>query len=983
MRYDFFMKRQLLIKLLLSLAVICGNSVSAAQTKSPMQVPPAKVLKKWVQGMKHSPKGPFIRIRWFCRDGTILPPEPYACKKHGGGRQHGEWSEHTKTLRAAGFLIANVLVTIDASKLPASPEGREELKQILLEQFMKAIDDGWIFRRARDYRGALQYEQETAAAHKILLALVNRKLRRKQDYLLLRNAASLLPHGQPVPLVTDIRQLSTRIAELDTDFAVIRNKIHTLPDAGDARRVRRYANKRGKSLFIVFYEQLAMRIDRLYKPSDIAEKLSVLSRRVKSRKLARRINRGAHILLSHLDPATRFSESANLLSYLRRRMSLAGNASRQLAVLDVSLELEREAFASGTALLKSVKYASRRQRLYWMKDAVNALYGSGLLSSRQWRDTRAAIRRLDRRAVSLSNYRRVLAYLSRVPSWANRWLQFQYGTAVEKLSGIEPKMQRFIPEQLRSSALLVYSVLLDSLMRDANRLAGIENRFFGATVGLGLRSLNPGIARGVLYVPGKGMNVEKLRPDGIYLLPATTEKLSRVAGILTLGEGNALSHVQILASNLGIPNVVVDRSLVAGIRSRAGRRIVLAVSPGGRVHLMMDSPKWDVVFKRPASNSDNEIRPDLARLRLDVTAFIPLGQLRRTDSGKLAGPKSTNLGELKHRFPRQVTDGFVIPFGVFRQLLNQKISTGGVTVFEWMKSRYRAFAAMEDKLARQKAVSAFLKKLRHWILTADAGKEFRQRLKQALQRNFGKDGSYSLFIRSDTNIEDLPGFTGAGLNLTVPNVSGFRKILQAIHRVWASPFTERAYAWRQKYMKQPEHVYSSVLLMRTVPVDKSGVLVTMDLETGSQRWLTVAVNEGIGGAVAGQAAEELRINRATGKTWILAEATSPLRRMPGSAGGLVTVPVSGAARVLKAGEIRQLLWLVRRLRKVFPIRDKSGKRVAADVEFGFRSGKLVLFQIRPFIRSKRAGRHQYLIRMDAGVNRKPPQKVRMDDVPGG
>jgi phosphoenolpyruvate synthase/pyruvate phosphate dikinase len=39
------------------------------------------------------------------------------------------------------------------------------------------------------------------------------------------------------------------------------------------------------------------------------------------------------------------------------------------------------------------------------------------------------------------------------------------------------------------------------------------------------------------------------------------------------------------------------------------------------------------------------------------------------------------------------------------------------------------------------------------------------------------------------------------------------------------------------------------------PAEKSGVMVTADVDTGSRDWLSVAVNEGVGGAVDGQATE--------------------------------------------------------------------------------------------------------------------------------
>ena len=59
--------------------------------------------------MKTSERGPFARIRWFCNDGSVLPPKAYACVERGGGHQHGEWSDKTKQLRAQGYLIATLL----------------------------------------------------------------------------------------------------------------------------------------------------------------------------------------------------------------------------------------------------------------------------------------------------------------------------------------------------------------------------------------------------------------------------------------------------------------------------------------------------------------------------------------------------------------------------------------------------------------------------------------------------------------------------------------------------------------------------------------------------------------------------------------------------------------------------------------------------------------------------------------------------------
>ena len=48
-----------------------------------------------------------------------------------------------------------------------------------------------------------------------------------------------------------------------------------------------------------------------------------------------------------------------------------------------------------------------------------------------------------------------------------------------------------------------------------------------------------------------------------------------------------------------------------------------------------------------------------------------------------------------------------------------------------------------------------------------------------MAKEFGADFRGGVFIRSDTNVEDLPGFTGAGLNLTLFNIVGFDNVVKA------------------------------------------------------------------------------------------------------------------------------------------------------------------------------------------------------------
>jgi phosphoenolpyruvate synthase/pyruvate phosphate dikinase len=507
---------------------------------------------------------------------------------------------------------------------------------------------------------------------------------------------------------------------------------------------------------------------------------------------------------------------------------------------------------------------------------------------------------------------------------------------------------------------------------------------FGRNIGAGLRALNPGLARGTIHTPKNLEGIESFDREGIYLLPETVSDLPPVSGIFTQGEGSSLSHVQLLARNLGIPNVVVTESLLAELRSHSGKRAVLAVSPGGVVQLSGDGPQWDATFgSGKAADSGIEIRPDLEKLDLDTTGILEISKLRATDSGRSSGPKGANLGELKFYFGEQVPDGVVIPFGTFRKVLDQPLEPGGPKVFDWMKQSYEEIAKLDSRPeAQKKEVSAFLARLRTWITNVDIGEDFRNSLRSTLEQKFGPDGSYGVFVRSDTNVEDLAGFTGAGLNLTVFNVVGFDNILAAIHDVWASPFTERAYGWRQGNMSDPAYVFPAVVIQVAFPSEKSGVMVTTDVDQGAPGWLSIAVSEGVGGAVDGQATESLRVDSKTGRVQFLAQATAPQRTVLLSTGGIGMARASGTAAVLKREEIDKLIAFAAGVSKFPSLRDEQGNELPADIEFGFKNGTLAMLQIRPFVESAAAQQNLYLQQLDAGLGEREKAMVDIDGMPG-
>jgi len=963
--------------------LIFSTCVARASTEAPAAAP-SQEYRQWIVDMKTAERGPFSRLRWFCTDGRVTPPKPYVCGDEGG-HQHGEWSQQTKELRGKGYKIANLLAGADGKELIAQPGFMELYNQMLVEKYLVAADDGWILRRAMFYRGAIQEEDEAEGGRNLLVAMSAQPEWIGLRFPALRMGVRLLPHGAETASVQKVRQVSASLADQDEGFQGLRGKIHGTPDAGDAQRVRDYAAKVSDPALKAKYLELAEEIDGVYQAGSLPELLESSAKRYSGGPWLQKLLRDA--ASAYTQDATadnHYKVTASLLAELRDAMPKIKSASARLSVMDLSLAVEADNFRASAELREQLPKANRHRRVEWLHAAIDAAYGTGAINQRGRQELRQALASLSSDNLSLGVYLKALAYLGRVPGWGTQGLRFQFYESMQKMSEIEPLALHFIQDQLRGSPLLFFSQLLDSLQRDANKLAGVRHKLFGEEIGVGFRALNPGLARGTLHARPDLQQLGAFADDGIYLLPETVSDLPPVAGIMTAGEGNPLSHVQLLARNLGIPNVGVDESLLSVIQGHDGEAVVMAVSPAGLVELSKDGANWNGVFGETEASQDVVIRPDLEKLDLGVRDFINLDQLSASDSGRTVGPKAAKLGELRKHFPEAVSPGVAIPFGVFREVvLDQPYRQTKQTVFEWMVENYRNMEKLPAGSAeRKQTAERFRAELYDLILQSRLDESYQERLRSAMQQAFGSLDGLGVFVRSDTNVEDLAGFTGAGLNLTLPNVVGFDNVVDGIAKVWASPFTARAFAWRQSHMESPENVYPAVLLLKSVPNDKSGVMVTQDIDTGDRNVISVAVNEGVGGAVDGQSSESLRIDTRDGSVKVLAMATAPWRRNPAPGGGVDKLPVSGDEAVLKPDEIKQLIRFAKELPDRFPpITDDQGNPAPADIEFGFLDGKLQLFQLRPFLESRKARGIGYLSEMDKSLQGTMDKTVNMLEVP--
>jgi phosphoenolpyruvate synthase/pyruvate phosphate dikinase len=469
----------------------------------------------------------------------------------------------------------------------------------------------------------------------------------------------------------------------------------------------------------------------------------------------------------------------------------------------------------------------------------------------------------------------------------------------------------------------------------------------------------------------------------VVALPETPADLEPAAGILTRGEGNVVSHVQLLARALGIPNVVLAANVYEKFAAHDGRDVFFISTPGGRVvvkdvaNMTADDKAVLAEYTRNEKRADEgsfdgggaKLHIDKERLDLRDTLAIDLATMRREHSGIRCGPKAAFLGELKHLFPDKVARGVVVPFGAYHAHykaaqvavpggVDAGIATAGEPLPVFVERTYAEFfGQMIPSGADEQTLATWIRPRLAVIRYSLEQKPLAEDLRASIDSELARLGllkasdptqTVGAFIRSDTNVEDLDNFNGAGLNLTLFNRRSLADVYAGLKEVWASPFTYRSFSWRQTLIDEPLWVLPSVIILESVATEKSGVLVTADVDGQDEMGMLIATSEGVGGAVDGTPAETIVWSK--GDVELVTMFKSPYRRLLQAGGGTEVVASTGNEFVLDDADIRELTSTADTLRaRLTPSRGPDGKARPWDIEFGFSKGKLWLFQVRPFV----------------------------------
>lgn len=474
--------------------------------------------------------------------------------------------------------------------------------------------------------------------------------------------------------------------------------------------------------------------------------------------------------------------------------------------------------------------------------------------------------------------------------------------------------------------------------------------------------LNPGLCYGTLRsATPEALAKGLFSARDVVILERLPNDLPLLAGTISEELQTPLSHVNVAARARGTPNLALRNA-----RSDA------------RVQPWLDQlVRFEVTTRgfslQPASLSEAEAHwASLERPRwvpeadLDYDGLPSFEELSFGDSLRV-GAKAANLAELRRLLGDEAPAGFAVPFAPYHAYLNENQLTpalcelGRAGCEQALEGAAACALAYEDCASAAGASRSFYEyiaevvargevladsELRHATLlliqelirSGTVNPTFARALDGRVAQLFG---AAQVRLRSSTNAEDLPEFSGAGLYESVSaRATGDKAASRRIREVWASVWSFGAFEERTFFNIDHLAVHMGVAVNAAVDDEVvNGVIVTRNLLSPAQPGYYLNLQAG-----------ELSVTNPSGG--VTPEVVSVA---PSDAGGAIVrqrySSLSPGAPLLTDGELVQVADRVQRvLRHFAPLYGKSEGELVLDLEVKWVGPEraLLIKQARPY-----------------------------------
>ncbi len=478
-----------------------------------------------------------------------------------------------------------------------------------------------------------------------------------------------------------------------------------------------------------------------------------------------------------------------------------------------------------------------------------------------------------------------------------------------------------------------------------------------------LQALNKGVAYGTLrLITPEALETTVVGSTDILVLPRLPNDLPLVAGTITGELQTPLAHVNVAARSRGTPNLALPGAETdERVAPLLGKLVRFEVAKGtftlAETTLAEAEAFWESQKREPTVPEHDDA---------DV-GLLDFADLLFSDSVRV-GVKAANLAELHRALGDTAPDGFAIPFFAYHQFMSagrpdealcngaradcgdegrspevcdraaalcRATASAAGSLYDYANRLIDDPEVTTDAVLREAALDGLRWCIHHLPVDPTFGATLDAKVASLV-------GSAKVRLRSSTNAEDLPTFSGAGLYEShSATAAGEKAASSRIREVWGSVWRWKAFEERRFWNIDHRAVRMGVAVHRSFPEEAAnGVIITQNVADPLTEGMYVNL----------QAGEQPVTNPEGGAT---PEIFSIVPRPGGGVQAQVRrlSSLSPEASLLSPAEVEQLYVACDTARRHFaPFYGVNPASLALDIEFKFTlpDRALVLKQARPF-----------------------------------
>ncbi len=391
----------------------------------------------------------------------------------------------------------------------------------------------------------------------------------------------------------------------------------------------------------------------------------------------------------------------------------------------------------------------------------------------------------------------------------------QLAKAIEMQNSIW--VENFSSNLFRADAIYLLSALLSDIKKKVMEKVEIS----------GWQVVVPGQASGRMHILSSLEDLSSVKSDEIIVierLPSDAPAITNVKAIIVLTEDGLLSHPAINARQNNIPMVVAPSLDV--LVDLNGKNVVLKTQGDEDVVITETHEKLQIktsMLREKEKITIQPIKPDL-----NPQAGFIIDQ--KDYQQKTVGNKAFRLGRISSKSTpnERPTKHFALSFGLHNHVLhlpeNEKIKN--------LLDQLYLDLQREMNLVKK---ANLLVQMRSAVRRLEVPESILDAIVSKIKTDFNHPKN--VFIRSTTNVEDLPDYSGAGLYDSFGTIKPEHQAIDmAIKNVWASIWNERAFLDRELHGIDHKQAMPAVLIQETI-IPKYAFVVHTQNPSNPEEWV--------------------------------------------------------------------------------------------------------------------------------------------------